>query len=88
MSSDYDYISVSSDSELIDAFTKVMSASTNEEIKIEMNIIGTFPYQELASAARQICSSNTEIYNLVTLFIEKTRIKKSLERQKERQEYV
>ena len=88
MSSDCDYISVSSDSELIDAFTKVMSASTNEEIKIEMSIIGTFPYQELAGAARQICSSNTEIYSLVNFLIEETRIKKSLERQKDCQEYV
>lgn len=88
MSSNYDYISVSSDSELIDAFTKVMSASTNEEIKIEMSIIGTFPYQGLANAARQLCSLNTEIRNLVNSLIKQTRTKESLERQRKRQEYV
>jgi len=88
MSSNYNYISVSSNAELMTAFTKVMSESTNQEIKFRMAKASLSPYWEIANTMRQICNSNTEVYNLVNNLIRETRTQESLERQKRRQEYV
>lgn len=82
MSSNYNYISVSSDTELMSAFVKVMSAeSTNQPIKLKMAKVGLSPHSQMASTMRQICESNFEVYNLVNYLIEEKRTQESLERQ-------
>ena len=73
MPNDYDYISVSTDSELMAAFSKVMSESTNQEIRLEMSVIGLSHYSAMSEIIKRICGENTEIYKLVNDQIEKTR---------------
>ena len=79
----YDYLSVATDNEVLSAYNLVMS-STTQEIKLKMAELASFPYYELGRAARIICHKNPEIFNLVNKQIENTRTKECLERQKSR----
>lgn len=81
MSNKYDYISVSTDSELMEAYTKVMSQITDRDLKIQVAQAADYPFEELAAAIRQICNKNSKIYELVNKQIEDTRTAESVERQ-------
>lgn len=82
MSNNYDYISVSTDSELIEAYTKVMSELTDRNVKIQMAEAADYPFNELAAAIRQICNKNSRIHELMNKQIEKARTLESIERQR------
>ena len=86
MTNDYDYIAVSTDSELITAYTKVMSDSTDQNLKLQMAEASQVSYDKLVSMMKQICNGNTKIKSLVNNQIEETRTAESIERQRKRQE--
>lgn len=82
MSDNCDYISVSTDSELIEACTKVMSQVTDRELKIQLADAADYPLDELAGTVRRICNGNTRISELMNKQIKETRISKSIAQRK------
>jgi len=85
MSNNYDYISVSTDSELIEAYTRVMSELTDRELKLQMAEASQYPFNKLATAIKLICNENTRVQKLVNKQIENTRTIESIERQNKRE---
>lgn len=84
MSDNYDYISVSTDSELIEAYTKVMSQITDRELKIQMANTADSPLDESAGTIRRICNGSTRIHELVNKQIEETRTLESIAKRRRR----
>ncbi len=87
MSNNYDYISVSTDSELIEAYTKIMSELRDRDLQLQMAEASQYPFNKLAAAIRQICNGSTKIQELVNKQIEDTRTLESIERQKKRTQF-
>jgi len=83
--SDYDYISVAEDSELMTAYTKVMKESACQEIRVKMAEAALSPHWELAKQMRLICENNPDIKTLVNKQIENIRVEESWERQRKQE---
>ena len=86
MSNNYDYISVSTDSELMKAYNQVMSEVTDRELKLQMAEAADYPFEELATAIRQTCNGSTKIKQLVNKQIKDTRTLESIDRQRRREQ--
>ena len=81
MTNDYNYISVSTDLELMTAYTKVMQNTTHQNLKLQMAEASEVSHNKLANKMKQICNENIKVWSLVNQQIEETRTAESIERQ-------